>query len=81
MSILPKKIQDSVRKAAKYHEKARKHQEEFEAWIKENYGEDILDENCFLQDVIIDHIEQSNNPETAIVIMENTLDDYEKIKG
>jgi len=76
--VFPKYVQNAFIQAAKFHEKSRKYQNEFEDWIKKNYGEKaILDDG--VRDAIIDCVEQSNDPETAMedikeVIEEELLD-------
>lgn len=69
MSEIPKKVQEAIRKAAHYHEIARKHQAVIEAWL-EKIGKQ---EDDSFRDVLIDTVEQTNNPDDAIEMFEIML--------
>lgn len=69
MAGVPKKVQEAIREAAKYREIARKHEGIIEAWLEKIKKQD----DDGFRDVLIDYVEQTNNPENAIEMFEILL--------
>lgn len=66
---VPKEIRDAIRNAAKYNAKAKLYEDIIECWFKQNGVQD--DDN--FRDTYIDWVQQTNNPEDAIVMFDKLL--------
>lgn len=71
--MLPAYIKDAIIVSARYHAKAREKQRIVERWIEEKYGEDGVNDDS-MRDILIDCVEQSNNPVEAIRSIESMLE-------
>lgn len=66
---VPKRVQDAIKQAAKYNEMARSHENVIEVWL-EKIG---MHEDDGFRDVLIDSVQQTNNPDAAIEMFEIML--------